>query len=64
VLGVLAVLVGIALTIVQVNASELRKKSHSMPGLALYRFKWYRLAMAIVSIVIGVLIIAEALGVL
>jgi hypothetical protein len=57
------VLVGIGLTIVQVNASELRKKSHSNPGLALYRFRWYRLGMAIVALVVGLVIILGALGV-
>jgi hypothetical protein len=57
------VLVGIGLTFVQVNASQLRKKTHSNPGLALYRFKWYRLGMAIVAIVVGVLIISDAVGV-
>jgi len=62
VIGVFAVLVGVGLTIVQVNASKLRKRSHPNPG-ALYRFKWYRLALAIVALVVGLLIILHALEV-
>jgi hypothetical protein len=63
VIGVFAVLVGVGLTIVQMHARNLQKRSHSNPGLAPYRFKWYRLAMAMVALVVGFLIILRALGV-
>jgi len=61
VLGVLAVLVGLGLGFAQVNARELREKAHTNPGLALYRFKWWRFGLAIVSFVTGLLIIYNAL---
>jgi hypothetical protein len=62
VLGVLAVLVGLGLGFAQVNASEFRKKTRTNPGLSLYRFKWWRFGMAVVSVVAGLLIIFNAVS--
>lgn len=59
-MGVLAVLIGLGLGFVQVKARELRKKVHTNPGLALYRFKWWRFGLAVVSVVSGLLIIYNA----
>ena len=62
IMGVLAVLVGLGLAFAQVNASELRKKTHTNPGMALFRFRLWRFGMAIVSFVAGLLIIYNALS--
>lgn len=62
VMGALAVLVGLGLVFAQVNAIGLRKRVHSNPGRALYGFKWYRLGLALVSLVAGLLIISKATG--
>ena len=60
-MGALAVLLGLGLGFAQVNARELREKAHTNPMLALYRFKWWRFGLAIVSFVTGLLIIYNAL---
>ena len=62
VIGVLAVLVGLGLIFAQIDAIYLRNRAHSTRGRALYRFKWYRFGLAIVSLVVGLLIIFKALG--
>jgi len=61
-LGVLAVLVGLGLGLAQVNARRLHQKTHTGPGLALYRFKWWRFGLAVVSVLTGLLIIFKATG--
>jgi uncharacterized membrane protein HdeD (DUF308 family) len=62
VMGVLAVLVGLGLVLAQLNAIYLRNKAHPGRGRTLYSFKWYRLGLAIVSLVAGLLIIFKAVG--
>jgi hypothetical protein len=61
-LGILAVLVGIGLGFSQVNASGLIRKTHTDPGFSLYRFKWWRFGLAVVSVAAGLMIIFEATG--
>ena len=62
VMGVLAVLVGLGLGLAQLGAIYLRDRAHSGRGGTLYPFKWYRLGLAIVSLVAGLLIISIAMG--
>jgi hypothetical protein len=61
-LGVLAVLVGLGLGFAQVNASKRIEKTGTNPGLPIYRFKWWRFGMAVVSVVAGLLIIFNAVN--
>jgi len=62
VLGALAIGVGLVLAFVQVNARRLGKNSPVNSGLPLYRFTWYRLVLALLSLAVGVLIIVDAMG--
>jgi len=62
VLGVLAIGVGLVLAFVQLNARKSGKKPQQNSVLPLYRFKWYRLALAIVALVVGVLIIVDTMA--
>jgi len=61
-LGVLAVLVGLGLGFAQVNARRFREKTDTHPGSSLYRFKWWRFGLAVVSVVAGLMIIFKATG--
>ena len=62
VIGVLAVLVGLGLIFAQIDAIYLRNQANSGRRRSLYPFNRYRLGLAIVSLVAGLLIISKALG--
>jgi hypothetical protein len=53
VVGVVLILVAIGLALAKIDPNELRKKSHSNPGVALYRFTAYRWAMVIILFALG-----------
>ncbi|MFC1720346.1 hypothetical protein ACFL00_04315 [Pseudomonadota bacterium] len=44
------------------SARRWGKESPANSGPPLYRFKWYRLALAIVALVVGILIIVDAMA--
>ena len=62
VMGVAFVIVGLGLVFVTVDADELRKKSHTNPMLALYRFAVWRYGLAMVAIMGGSILILGAIG--
>jgi hypothetical protein len=61
VIGILVSLCGFGLAFAKTDTEALRKKSHSNPGLALYRFQSWRYGVAVVAVVSGFIIIAESL---
>ena len=62
VLGIAFVIVGLGLLFVTVDADKLRKKSHTNPMLALYRFSFWRYGLALVAIGGGLISILCATG--
>ena len=58
--GVVAAVIGAGLALAKVDPDELRKRSHTNPGMALYRFAAYR--WGVVAILIGSGILMSALG--
>ena len=57
--GVIVVLIGSGLACVRINPRELSKKSHTSPGLALFRFSAYRWGGVIVCLIVGVIMIVS-----
>ena len=55
--GVIGVLIGIGLALAKIDPDELRKKSHTNPGLALYRFASYRWAAVVIVFVFGAIMV-------
>ena len=62
VIGVLVSLSGLGLAFAKTDTKALRKKSHSNPGLALYRFPVWRYGIAVLAVVSGAIIIAKSIG--
>ena len=62
VFALLALVAGIGLLFVRVNAEQLQRSSHSMPGFALFRFRAYRYAAAIVCFGLAALGVAAWTG--
>ena len=56
--------VGVALLFVRVNTERLRAMSHTMPGLALYRFRAYRYFTAFVFFCLAALSVVNWAGLL
>ena len=52
--GVAALLCSVALSFVTIDKEELRGKTHTMPGMALFRFPAYRWGAVIMCAVIGI----------
>ena len=61
-LGGLALIYGIGLAFVHVDNEELRKKAHTNPGLAIYRFPAYRWSVVLLCIVAGIGLLGVGLG--
>jgi hypothetical protein len=61
-MGALAVLVGLGLIVAQLGAIYPRNQANSGRRRSLYPFNRYRLGLAIVSLVVGLLIIFKAIG--
>lgn len=57
--GVIGVLIGIGLALAKIDPDELRKKSHTNPGLALYRFTSYRWAVVVILFVFGAIMVVS-----
>ncbi len=57
-----ALAVGIGLFFVRVDPEQLRSSAHSMPGLALFRFRVYRYAVAAACLLAAALCIASWTG--
>jgi len=57
--GIIGVVIGIGLTLAKIDSDELRKKSHTNPGLALYRFASYRWAVVVILIVFGAIMVVS-----
>ena len=58
--GLVAVLIGIGLALAKIDPDELRRKSRTNPGMALYRFAAYQ--WSVVAILIGSGILMSAYG--
>ncbi len=62
VLGAFAILCGVGLAVAKLDKRELEESVHSNPGLALYRFSWYRWGAVLVCIGGGIIVLVEGLG--
>jgi hypothetical protein len=57
---VLFILAGVGLVFVRIDEDQLREKTHSNPGLALYRFRVFRYGAAVVLFVIAAISFFES----
>jgi hypothetical protein len=53
--ALLALVAGVGLLFVRVDPGQLHASSHSMPGLALFRFRAYRYSAAVACLVLAAL---------
>ena len=60
IIGGVAILCGVTLFFVKIDKEDLRSKSHTNPGMALFRFPLWRYGQAVVCILFGILWIAVA----
>jgi hypothetical protein len=61
-LGIMAFLCGVGLSLVKIDKEELKSYIHTMPGLALFRFPAYRWFGVIFCIVISLLFLSLGFG--
>ena len=62
VLGGLFLLVGVLLAFANVNRASLAERSHTNPGLALFRFPVFRWGTVAVLVVFGVVLVLIGMG--
>ena len=60
--ALLAIVAGIGLLLVRVDAAELNGSTHSMPGMALFRFRVFRYGAALACLVSALVAIASFFG--
>jgi hypothetical protein len=61
-MGAFGLFVSVGLAVVRINRAELKEKSHSHPGLALFRFPAYRWGAAVICFVLGLFSLFLGLG--
>lgn len=61
-MGAFGLLAGVGLALVKIDRTELKEKSQSNPGLALFRFPAYRWGAAVVCFVFGLFSLFVGLG--